>query len=323
MAKPVLTYHLGQPAPAAPATRLARIGQFVADVIARFSEPAVLSAPPVITYYMLLSVFPLVIVIGNLLPVVGITPQFALSYLAPIVPASLMKTFQPAVIALLRDRNGGLLSFGIIATLWTASRGFNAMRNSMNYAYGVPRATSTRQGIIMYFGRRLLSFLLTLAFILVLGVLMLLFIFGGQFLEWLIPLLQLPDSWLATYRTLRWPVAVGATLVLGMLFYFFLPNARMRWWTVLPGTAVMTVGSILLAQGFSIYMRYFGTGWNSYGRIGTVMIMLLWINWTATIFVFGAVVNAVTQETAHGTAPTSGSRFVDWLRRRREKREKA
>lgn len=317
MGKPVMTYHVNPPAPAVPPTRRARVGQFVAAVIDRFSEPAVLSAPPVITYYLLLSIFPLIILAGNLLPLVGITPQFALGYLAPIVPPSLMKTFEPAVIALLRDRNGGLLSFGIIATIWTASRGFNAMRNSMNYAYGVPRAASVREGIITFFVRRLFSFLLTLFFILALGVLMLLFIFGGQFLEWLVPLLRLPTNWLATYQTLRWPVAVGANLVLGMLLYFFLPNARMKWWTVLPGTAVATAGTMLLSQGFSIYMRYFGTGWNSYGRIGTVMIVLLWINWTATIFVFGAVVNAITQEMAHGTAPTSGSRFWDWLRRHR------
>lgn len=321
MARPMPRYRLVPSAPVVKPTRWARVGQFIADIIARFSEPAVLSAPPVITYYLLLSVFPLIIVVGNLLPLVGITPQFALSYLAPIVPSSIMAAFEPAIIALLRDCSGGLLSFGIVTTLWTASRGFNAMRNSMNYAYGVPRAASAREGIITFFGRRLFSFLLTLAFILVLGVLMLLFIFGGQFLEWLIPLLRLPASWLDTYRTLRWPVAVGANLILGMLLYFFLPNARMRWWTVLPGTAVATTGTMLLSQGFSVYMRYFGTGWNSYGRIGTVMIVLLWINWTATIFVFGAVVNAVTQETAHGTAPTSGSRFVDWWRRHKKHTE--
>ncbi|MCI1890975.1 MAG: YihY/virulence factor BrkB family protein [Schleiferilactobacillus perolens] len=296
---------------AQPRSKFALVGDFLNAVIARFSEPGVITAPPMITYYLLLSVFPLIIVIGNMLPMFGLTPEFALSYLNPVVPRSILNALEPAVIALLQDRSGSLLSFGIVTTLWTASRGFNAMRNAMNYAYGLPPAASTRQSLINFLGRRLFSFVITLGFVLALGVLMVLFIFGGQFLEWLTPILRLPVAWLATYRTLRWPVAVGAILVLTMMLYFLLPNARIRWWTIFPGTIVSTGGILLLSQGFSIYMRYFGTGWNSYGRIGTIMIVLLWINWSATIFVFGAVVNAITQEVRHGESEVSAGRIAD------------
>lgn len=95
----------------------------------------------------------------------------------------------------------------------------------------------------------------------------------------------------------------------------------MRLRSVLPGAALTTVGWLILAQAFSLYIRYFGTSWNSYGAIGAVIILLLWLNYSATILMVGAVLNVVIEEALHGHVNASRGKVHDFIARRRDQNE--
>ncbi|WP_420844375.1 YihY/virulence factor BrkB family protein [Lacticaseibacillus kribbianus] len=263
-----------------------------------------------LAYYTLLSLFPMLITLGNLLPVFGLNYDGVSGYLGQVIPEDIMAFINPVIHNLLASTSGGVLSIGAVATLWAASLGIDGLKNGFNKAYGVTPPQN-------FFIQRLLSMMIFFVMIVALGAIMVAFTFGRQFLEWLVPLLGLSDAWLETFNTWRWPVTLAALILVISSIDYFLPNAKIRFWSIIPGT-VFTIGAWLgLAQAFSTYMRYFGSRFNSYGTIGTFMVLLLWLNFSAMMWLIGAVINAVVAEYFTGRLHHSRGKVRDFVKRRR------
>ena len=143
---------------------------------------------------------------------------------------------------LLDSSSGGFAGSGAVATLWAASLGVNGLKMGFNQIYGV----ESSQNFII---QRLLSMLNDLHTHHCDGRHSDCFRIWPPVSEWLIPLLRLNDDWLRTFNTLRWPVTITALLSL-LCFKLFSPNVKIRMWTVLPGTAFMVAGWLLVAQAF-------------------------------------------------------------------------
>ncbi|WP_125704648.1 YihY/virulence factor BrkB family protein [Lacticaseibacillus daqingensis] len=263
-----------------------------------------------LAYYALLSLFPMLITAGNLLPLFGLSYNGVSTYLAQVIPEDIMTFINPVIQNLLASTSGGILSIGAVATLWAASLGVNGLKNGFNKAYGV---TPPRNFVL----QRIISMLMFFTLIVALGAVMIAFAFGRQFLEWLVPILGLSDNWLTTFNAWRWPVTLVALVVVITLIDYFLPNARIKFWTILPGAGFTIAAWLALAQLFATYMHYFGTRYNSYGTIGTFMVLLLWLNFSAMMWLIGAVVNAVVAEYYCGRLRHSRGKVHDFVRRRR------
>lgn len=262
-----------------------------------------------LAYYALLSLFPMLILAGNLLPLFGLSYDSITTYLAQVVPESIMNWINPVIHNLLTTTSTGVLSIGAIGTIWAASLGIDGLKNGFNKAYGI----TPPQNFLV---QRLISIVMIFILIVLIGSVMIAFTFGRQFLEWLVPLLGLSDAWLKTFNALRWPVTLAALVVAITVLDYFLPNARVKFWTILPGASFTIVGWLLLAQAFSWYMRYFGTRFNSYGTIGTFMILLLWLNFMAMLLLIGAVINALVAEYFTGHVHHSRGKVHDFVKKR-------
>ncbi|WP_155286490.1 YihY/virulence factor BrkB family protein [Lacticaseibacillus zhaodongensis] len=278
--------------------------------IAVYGDAEVSSRAASVTYYAVLSMFPLLITIGNLLPFFGLRYDSVVAYLGQVVPASIMTLLNPIIRNLIDSSGGGILSIGALATLWTASMGINELKNGFNRIYGV----KPKQNALV---RRVLAMLLMMIVVIALVGVMLAFTFGTQLLEWLVRHLGLSVQWLQAFNALRWPVTVVALVVALCLIYYFLPNASVRFRTVIWGSLFATVTLIAVAQLFSLYMRFFGTSYSSYGAIGSFMVLLLWLDLSASLFLIGAVINAEVAEYFDGDVERSASRFLDLIRRKR------
>ncbi|MDG3061785.1 MULTISPECIES: YihY/virulence factor BrkB family protein [Lacticaseibacillus] len=282
---------------------------FVRLAMNRVAESNIGQSAAAIAYYALLSLFPLILFVANALPYLGLTYSSLATYLTQAVPSNVMKWLDPVIANLLNTSSGGLLGIGAVATLWAASLGVNGLKMGFNQVYGVD---ATQNFII----QRLLSMLMTFMLIIVMGTILIAFAFGRQFLEWLIPLLRLNDDWLKTFNTLRWPVTVTALFIIIMFLDYFLPNVKIKIWTVLPGTAFTVIGWLLIAQAFSLYMHYFGTRYLSYGTIGTFIAIMLWLNFSSLVLLWGAVINALTAEYFIGRLHRSKGKVHDFVKRR-------
>lgn len=282
--------------------------RFFETIQRKYQEAEVTNSSVVIAYYLLLSFFPIVIIIGNLLPLLNLDINTILPYFATIIPEAIYKEITETIHRLLTSSSSGMLSFGIIAAFWAASKGMNAMQVSMNKAYGVePRKNM--------FVIRLASLAFTLILVLGIVALVLVFSFGQVVLNYLTPLLQLPEELVAIFQSVKWPVTLFVLLFVFTLVYYMVPNAQVKVKFVLPGAIFATIGWVLLSQAFAVYVRYFSGRTLSYGSIGIFIVLMLWLNGSGIVLTLGAVINASIDEFRHGKIENNSSRIGDYFER--------
>nr|WP_225419448.1 YihY/virulence factor BrkB family protein [Lacticaseibacillus baoqingensis] len=292
-----------------------KLREFIKLAMRRIGEAELGATSASLAFYSLLSMFPMLILLGNLLPLFGFKYDSVTDYLSQVIPMSIMTWINPVIHNLLNSTSGSALSIGAVATLWAASLAVSGLKTGFNKAYGVASPAN-------FLVQRLISMVMIFTLIFALGLVMIAFTFGRQFLEWLVPLLGLSDNWLKTFNTLRWPVTVAALVVVIFAIDYFLPNVRIRFWTILPGGIFTIIGWLALAQFFSIYMRYFGSRFSTYGTIGTFMVLLLWLNFSALLMLIGAVINALVAEYYTGRLHHSRGKVHDFVKNVRISQDK-
>ncbi|WP_182438040.1 YihY/virulence factor BrkB family protein [Bombilactobacillus bombi] len=252
-----------------------------------------------IVYYSLLSFFPLISLLGSIIPLLHLDVQVVLNYLQILTPQKLQQLLEPLVVQLLTKRSGGLLSFGILGTLWTSSGVVNILRRSVNYIYGFDNEklyTQTDQSLVNNILLRIISVLLTALFIIVLVCLLIALVLGQQVLNWIKPIFSWVPNFLTAFLFWKWPITILTLVAVMVVAYYLLPNLHVKIRYIWPGAAFSAVGFIILVQFFSLYLHYFGRRWNSYGTIGTFFILILWLNFVGYIFLIGAALNAAYTE---------------------------
>lgn len=265
----------------------------------------------VVAYYLLLSFFPLLIVVGNLLPYLNITPSTVLPYLKEVIPLTIYQFLRPAIESLLSNNSGGLLSISVVAALWSSSKGINAMQTALNRAYGVEDRGNFVISRIVSVG---MVGILMMAIIAV----ALFFSVGQVLLDILQPLLQFPKEYIETFLTLRWPITLLGLLVIISVIYSVIPNAKVRIRYTIPGTIFATVGWLILAQGFGLYARTFARSVSGYQIIGSFIVLMFWLNFAAAIVILGGILNVTVEEFHTGKQVQKGSnrfkKFLDYLK---------
>ncbi|MFD1472790.1 YihY/virulence factor BrkB family protein [Companilactobacillus mishanensis] len=258
-------------------------------------------ASKAITYYILLALFPAVIIVGNLIPLLRLNRPTVIEYIEFILPKDLHSYLMPLIIKVLSESNNGILSIGVVLAVWAISRGTNIAQMSMNQAYGLDvTSLFDERTFFNFIIRRALAFLITFVMLIAAVAVIGIFTFGQAFLNWLIPLVGLDAGFLNEFSRWKWPIAIVIMMLIVFTLFYFLPNVRLRIHYVLLGTVITTVGILLLSQLFSYYLDYFGTAWNNYGAIGAIILFLLWMNMTVTIFLFGNSVNVGFAEASQG-----------------------
>lgn len=263
--------------------------RFFKIFLRRFGNAEVSNSAVILAWYSLLSIFPAVIVIGNLLPIFGIDARTVLDYLQTAVPADVYKTLAPAILSFLQRGSGSLLSIGAVVALWSTSQVVAAFQRTVNQAYGV----GENQNAI---ANRLFSFMWMILVIVIMAVIILFFTLGQVVVKQLTPLLHLSRNITNVVSSLKWPVTLGLLFVLLLLLYYFLPNAHLKWRYVWVGALASTVVWLLLSQLFSLYVDYFAKSVTTYKTVGSVIVIMMWLDFSGIVILTGSVLNATIQE---------------------------
>lgn len=254
----------------------------------RFSEAELSNSGVVVSYYLLLSLFPLLIAVGNILPFLHIDPNDVLPYIENIIPKEIYSFLGPAITSLLTQGSGGLLSVSALATLWSASQSINALQGALNKAYGV----DGRDNFIV---TRVVSVvIIVFLFLGIIGVTLILGV-GKSILDALQPIFGFSEGIIGLFQTLKWPVTIIALLAIMTIIYWLVPNAKVTFRSAFPGAVVATVGWMLLGQLFGLYTRFFASKVSGYQIIGSFIVLMLWLNLASTIILAGGILNAVIE----------------------------
>lgn len=278
----------------------------------RFKDGRISSYSIMIAFYFLLSLFPLLVTAATLLPYFNIDPETVLPYLETLMPEPVLNVIMPAVNSLLTQSNGGLLSLGIITTIWSASKIIKHIQQGINAAYGV-----NDTGI--YIVSRIISVGTLILILLLLMVVIVLFSFGELALENFISVSGWAESALYHFNKIKWPIPIVMLILTLSVVYISTPNLRLRVRDVLPGAALSTLLLLGSVRLFALYINHAIQPITAYGTLSSIFILMVWMRLVGYILLIGAVLNATLHELFIGGPPVRRSKADAYLRKQMQR----
>lgn len=258
--------------------------KIVRMIVAKVTETDVIGNAAQVAFYFCFALFPLLLLLLNLFGIVfddnGEVQERLFAILGRLMPVSALHLVEETIREVTEDASGGKLTFGIILTLWSASAGIDNVRGTLNEIYGLEE---TRP----WWRAKLTSFLLTS----VLGVLIIIAVSFGMYSSNILMSLTYMKT---GPETVGWAVTITLLLCALMLLYNFAPDHDpYNWKCITPGAFLSVVLWLLFSAAFRLYLQYFDTYSATYGSLGAMIILLLWLYLTALVILIGGAVNAV------------------------------
>ncbi|MFN2384409.1 MAG: YihY/virulence factor BrkB family protein [Gemmatimonadota bacterium] len=246
-----------------------------------------------VAYYFFLSLWPLLLGVLAFTGLVGGEPAFAwiMNWLEAVVPGDLATLLARFVREITADERPDMLSLGIVLTLWSGSGIFAALADGLNVICDVTEGRPWWRKRLVALGMLVgASLLLTGGAAAILA--------GGS----IISSLGLGAAW----NVARWPVAFLLLVVLAGLLYVFLPNRTPRFAgrPLAIGALVGALLWVLVTSGFRLYVAHWGSYSQTYGFVGAIIVLLLWLYLTALALLFGGEVAASLEQGIHRRART-------------------
>ena len=246
-----------------------------------------------LAYYFLFALFPTLLFLTALLgmsPLPGLMDSL-IAYADKALPPAAGDLVKRTLDEIRSGARSGLLSLGVLAALWSGSNGMASIMNALNVAYDVkdPRP---------WWKRRALAILLTFAFAVLILLALVLLVFGPQVGEAVASGLGMGQLFATTWRVLSVPVVVLCALLGIALVYYLAPAVEQSWRWVTPGSVVALVLWLAMSFGLRQYVSRFANYTATYGSIGGVILLMLWLYLTGVVLLIGAEINAEIEHAA-------------------------
>lgn len=240
-------------------------------------------------YFLLLSLFPVLLVVANTIPLLPIDPNEVLNMASEFVPQDVYGVIEPVILSYLESGSGGAISFGLLAALWSASKVITILRRVLDEVYGSEQTSNFIIG-------RMISLLTMIAIILVIGVAIFAFVFGEQILLFVKDIIGMNIPFLQQFLLLRWVVLVVILFLVFLIVYRFVPNHHLSVKYSYQGAIFATIGWVLLTEGFSIYLGLAGGDAVANATFGAFIALMIFLYLSSLILLLGALINALVFE---------------------------
>jgi membrane protein len=248
------------------------------DVLKRtvqeFREDNLTDWAAALTYYGVLSIFPLLIVFVSIIGLIGApVTEPLLDNIGAFAPSEAKDILTKAVEELERSRGGAgiLMIVGVALALWAASGYVAAFMRAANIVWDVEEGRPVWKTVPLRIG-------VTLVLVLLLAASALIVVFTGPLAEKAGDVIGVSGVTVTIWDIAKWPVLVLLVSLMIAILYYAAPNVRQpgfRWIT--PGGIVAVVIWIAVSVGFALYVAAFGSYNKTYGTLGAVIVFLVWL----------------------------------------------
>jgi membrane protein len=221
--------------------------------------------------------------------------------IGPSIPDESETMIRNEITSVVDQKNTALLSFGIVGTIWSASSAMGAMMKGLNRIYEVKESRSM-------FKRYGIALALTASAGLFIVVSVVIAVAGQAFGESIAGELGMEGTASLLFTIARWPVAAILLMTAVALLYWAAPDTDLplRW--ISPGAIMFVLVWIPATFLFGLYVSNFGSYSGTYGALGGVVVLLVWLYLTSYVLLLGAELNDVLIEE---TAPAPVKAQVD------------
>lgn len=258
-------------------------------IMDNWTRASVMQGAAEMSYYLLLSLVPILLVIANIIPLLPINTTEILSVIEQAVPGDVSELLMPIVTGYLESSSGGAISIGLLASIWSASNVFSTLRRVLDDVYG---ASAKKNFVIA----RLLSLAIMLVILLVVGAAVFVFVFGEQIFTLFNEFFDIQLPFVQEALQLRWIALPLILFFVGLIVYDLVPNHHLNIKYAIPGSIFMTIGLVILSQSFSLISQLMGGDAATNQTIGGFIVLMLFLYISSAIILIGALVNTLTFE---------------------------
>lgn len=261
-------------------------------------QDEVLGRAAQLSYYILLALFPTLLVLTALLGVFSVQGYMSqlMSYLRQVLPNDALSMVERFLQQVASGSGTNILSLGALGALWASSSGVAAITDALNVVYGIK--TDSRP----FWRVRLTAIALTigLAGFVILSVALVLY--GTRLSAWIADLIGLGWVFVVVWNLLQWPVVATIMLFVVGIIYYVCPDIRQDWRWVTPGSAFAMAMWFVVSLGFKLYVDNFGDYNKVYGSIAGVIVLMLWLYLSGMVLLVGGEINAEIEKAATALA---------------------
>ena len=250
----------------------------------RISEDHVAAYAAQSAYFIILSFIPFVLCLMTIVKYTSLTKEMVLSAILQICPANL-DDFISGIVDEVYNKSLAVIPFSALIALWSAGKGLQAVSNGLNTIYHVKE---TRNWLIT----RIRSVIFTVILVIALLLSLMLLVFGNGIYRSLQKNLPFVAELLGHIMASRLFLVLGVLMLVFLFLFKVVPNRKATFRSQLPGAILTSVCWMAFSYGFSLYFTYYSSFSNMYGSLTTIVLVMLWLYMCMTIVLCGAEVNA-------------------------------
>jgi Predicted membrane protein len=320
---------------------ITKIKSFLKTLVNRVKISDISGSSVRIAYFIMLSLLPMLITVGALIPFFNISPETIMPYIEGLLPMPIVEIIEPEILSLLTRVSGGTLTLGIVGTIWAAGAATRVAQAGVDKAYGLGK---TRHFITS----AVVPVFIFIMVILLLMVFLVAFSFGEEILESVLVSIGVNGGITGAFNALKLSVSFLVLFFIFAVIYKVMPNIKHRVKDVLAGaffaTAVIykvmpnikhrvkdvlagaffaTAAMLLLVWLFSAYLAYMprripiesGESAVTYGVLGSLFVLGVWLRLFGYILLLGATLNAGLYEHRYGQPKRKDNPIDDYIAR--------
>lgn len=261
--------------------------QFIYELMYRIKEDEVMAVGGQLTYFLILSIFPFLIFFLNILSYTSIARDDILNNLLIVLPIETQIMLKGIIKEVVSSSSETLLSIGIILTLWTGSLGITAIIRAVNKAYGVEKKRPfwRMKGIAIVF---------TIVLALLLIIVMSMLVFGEVIGNEIFAIFGATHIFHHIWQLFRIVIPFISMIIIFASLYKISPTPeelKISFRQTLPGAIFTTTGWIIASIIFSYYVNNFANYSKTYGSLGGIIILLVWLYMSSIMIILGGEIN--------------------------------
>ena len=263
---------------------LRQVREVVGQMVERYFQDQVARSSAELAYYMLFTLFPLLIFANVIISSFDLSALDLVENLSMILPEQIVGLIAEYIAYIASLQPSTMLYAGFVLTLYFASRSINSLMLSIGTAYRQPR-----KGKISFIFSMLVAGVLLISIYLLLALILV----SENFLVLLSRVTEISDSFIRPWNWLRFTVAPIYVFLIVTLFYKIAPSRWLRFRRAMPGGLFFVTVWSAISYFFSYYVSNISNYSLLYGSLGAIMILMLWFYITGIILIMGGHLNHI------------------------------
>ena len=267
-------------------------------VYAGLNQDEVFTRSAALSYYFMSALIPMLFFLVTCLGIFGKSHDLRhslFSYIQQFMPPDAFSMLQKTMREVVTHSSGLKLLVGLVLALWAGSGGMRSIMDALNRCYHVKEGRPLWKTV-------LISMALTAAISALTIAALVLVLYGGSIAEFVGTHTGLSSVTVLLWKAVQWPLAFFFVVLSFAAIYYWAPDTEQRWAWITPGSLIGVILWVLASFGFRVYLHYFNSYGKTYGSLGAVIVLLLWLYITGMAILVGGEINSEIEHAAaqHG-----------------------